>query len=84
MAINQFDIVLKLLKNFSEGVKPSCKDYDIEDGEFKDIIYAMKEGQLIEGDIIRKGAGNKILMVLLDNVKITLKGMQYLKENLNN
>ena len=81
MAINQLKVVLSLLKEFSEGNIPSFADYDIDKHTFDNIIDAMQDDMLIKGARFSRGQGNRILVSVLDNVTITIKGMQYLNEN---
>nr|WP_307990920.1 YjcQ family protein [uncultured Niameybacter sp.] len=82
MSVNQLKVVVSVLKEVSEGNIPTSKDYGIEDRMFYDIIDAMQDEGLIKGArFSRGGVGNPILIAMLDSVKITIKGMEYLNQN---
>jgi len=82
MAVNQLKVVISLLREFSDGNIPTAADYEIESETYWDIIDAMQDDGLIKGvNFSRGGQGNKILIAFLENVKVTIKGMEYLNEN---
>ena len=82
MAINQLKIVLSILKEISEDTIPNASDYEIEPQKFYDILEAMQEDILIKNaKLTRGGIGNKVILHSLTNVKITIRGMEYLSEN---
>jgi hypothetical protein len=81
MAINQLKVVISLLREFSDGNMPTAADYGIEKEAFWDILDAMQDDGLIKGVRFSRGKGNRIIMAFLENVKVTIKGMEYLNEN---
>lgn len=82
MAVNQLKVVISLLREFTDGNIPTTEDYEIERETYWDIIDAMQDDGLIKGvNFSRGGQGNKILVAFLENVKVTIKGMEYLNEN---
>lgn len=82
MAINQLKIVVSLLAEISNGNIPKAEDYSIDNEKFVNILEAMQDDGLIKGlKVIRGGVKNNVLSLNKDNIKITIKGMEYLNEN---
>lgn len=80
MAINRLKIVISLLKEISEGTYPTYENYGISKEQFVDILEAMQDKGLIKNfKVIREG--NSLFSYILDNVKITIDGMEYLNNN---
>lgn len=69
------------MREINEGNIPKPEDYGISKLEYWDIIEACQEHGLIKGaQFTRGGQGNPIVVAFLDNVKLTVKGMEYLDE----
>ena len=81
MAINQLKIVISLLKEFSEGNLPTSEDYNISQQHFYDIIDAMQDETLIKGARFARDADNEVIAAFLENVKVTIRGFEYLNAN---
>ena len=82
MANDRLKIMLSFMRELNDGNIPSASDYDISNGEFWDIIDACQDAEYIKGAHFSKGGQkNPILFCFLDNVKLTVKGMEYLHEN---
>ena len=82
MSVNKLKIMLSFMREVNDGNIPKATDYGINDLEYWDIIDAMQDDGLIKGvNFSRGGQGNKILIAFLENVKVTIKGMEYLNEN---
>lgn len=73
-------IMYSILKEFSEGNTVNATDYGIETIEFYKIMNALQDEGLIKG--FKPLIVNQIpLACILDNVEVTMKGLQYLSEN---
>ncbi len=82
MAINKLKVMLSFMRELNDGNLPNAEDYDLDGEEYGSIIEACQDDGLIKGaDITRAGMGNKIQLMLLDQVKLTVKGMEYLHNN---
>lgn len=82
MAINKLKIMLSFMREVNDGNIPNAVDYGIRDLEYWDIIDACQEEGLIKGArFSRGGMGNPIILAILDNIKLTVKGMEYLDTN---
>ena len=79
MAINQLKIVVSILKEVSEDNTPTSDDYGITEEKYFDIIQAMQDDGLIKG-VNLLSAGNRII-ANRSNIKITVRGMEYLHQN---
>lgn len=76
----------KTLYAFLIGVRdesiPRCEDLKISLDDFSTIVEFAKSKELvINVHVVKGGKGNKIVGVNIANAKITMKGLQYLKEN---
>lgn len=80
MAINQLKIVISVLKEISEDNIPNANDYGIDEIKYCDILKAMQDEKLINGVVFRDELG-RIVEAFPDNVKLTIKGMEYLNNN---
>lgn len=80
MAVNQLKIVLSILSEISEGKIPEASDYDINSDTFYDILIAMNDDGLVKGVSSLFGDGVRYC-VRYENVKITIKGMEYINAN---
>ena len=82
MAKNTLKIMLSLMKEIDDKNKPSAADYDITKEEFGDIIEMCQDAGYIKGaNVVRGGQGNQVLAIILDTIKLTVKGYEYLREN---
>ncbi|MGF7431080.1 YjcQ family protein [Thermoanaerobacterium thermosaccharolyticum] len=80
---NQEKILYSLLIEIRDKQNfPTYKDYDISKDEFGHIVeMALEEGYINNAKVLRGGIGNHVHAVLLDYAQITLKGLNYIKEN---
>lgn len=82
MAINKLKIMLSFMRELNDGNIPNADDYEISNEEFWDIIEACQDENLIKGaDIVKGGQGNRTLGTILESVKLTVKGLEYLNTN---
>lgn len=78
---DKLKIMLSFMREINDGNIPNAEDYDLERGEYFDIIDACQDAGYIKGARISRGKGNKILMIFLEDTKLTVKGMEYLHDN---
>jgi hypothetical protein len=79
---DKLKIMLSFMRELNDGNIPSAKDYEIDNDEYADIIEACQDAGYIKGAAItRAGAGNKVAIMWLDQVKLTVRGMEYLHEH---
>lgn len=82
MAINKLKVMLSFMREINDNNFPSASDYEIDGEEYGSIIEACQDEGLIKGAIItRAGQGNKIIGLLLEQTRLTVKGMEYLNNN---
>lgn len=82
MTTDKLKVMLSFMKEISNGNIPKHSDYGLEETEFYNIIEACQDEGLIKGDNFSKGGrGNKIIMVFLENTKLTVKGIEYLNKH---
>lgn len=81
MAINRLKVMLSFMREISDGNVPKAEDYELEHTEFNDIVDACQDEGLIKGARFTRGSRNRILLGLFEDVKLTVKGMQYLDEH---
>lgn len=81
MATNRLKVMLSFMRELNDGNIPTYSDYGLEKSEFYDIIDACQDAGLIKGATFSRGNGNEILIVFLENTKLTVKGMEYLDEH---
>ncbi|MGB9780632.1 YjcQ family protein [Caldanaerobacter sp.] len=80
---NQEKILYSLLIEIRDKKNiPTYMDYNISKDEFGHIVeMALKEGYIDNAEVLRGGIGYRVEAVLLDKAQITLKGLNYIKEN---
>lgn len=71
---------LKGYKVDKDYITPMTKDFPIEGDYLNEVIAMMCENGYVKGTIIRAWGGD-VIMVATDNLKITEKGIDYLREN---
>lgn len=81
MAVNKLKVMLSFMREINDGNIPSHEDYELERSEFYDIVDACQDEGLIKGARFSRGKGNRILIAFLENVKLTVKGMEYLNSH---
>ena len=81
MAINKLKVMLSFMREISEGNKPSENDYDLTQIEMANIIEACQEEGLITGVQFLATGGYETKPFFLDEVRLTVKGMEYLNNN---
>lgn len=75
-------VMLSLMKEPDNGNVPSASDYGLEQSEFGSIVeFCQNEGYITGASFAKGGRGNKVIISFLENVELTAKGMDYLKEN---
>lgn len=80
--MNKKKIICRVLREIEKGEnQPIFSDFDISLIEFRDLIDHIQDDDLIKGASVPRGQGNPARMVLLNNAKITLKGLDYLAKN---
>lgn len=80
MAINKLKVMLSFMREINDGNIPNASDYGLANHEYWDIIDACQNEGLIKGVSFSRG-GKGILTCFPQNVKLTVKGMEYLNEN---
>ncbi|MEY2365294.1 YjcQ family protein [Lysinibacillus capsici] len=74
------NITLHILEGIYNHEEPKFYDFDIDKDTFGEIVEAMQHEGLISGaKISRVGLENRIAVVALQDVKIELKGLNYMK-----
>lgn len=82
MSVNKLKVMLSFMREINDGHIPDASDYDLENGEYWDIIEACQDEQLIKGAIFATPDGfNHPLKADLSGVKLSVKGMEYLDEH---
>ncbi|MEG1725927.1 MAG: YjcQ family protein [Anaerovoracaceae bacterium] len=82
MAINKLKVMLSFMRELNDGNVPQAKDYEITDEEYWDIVDACQDEGYIKGvSFVRGGQGNKVLCAFLDDIKLTVRGLEYLDTN---
>lgn len=82
MATDKLKVMLSFMREINDGNLPNAGDYDLDGEEYGSIIEACQDEGLIKSAIIqRAGQGNKVIFIMLDQVKLTVKGMEYLHNN---
>lgn len=82
MAIDKLKVMLSFMREIDDGTIPNANDYELDKEGFGSIIEACQDEGLIKSAIIqRAGQGNKVIFIVLDQVKLTVKGMEYLHNN---
>lgn len=72
MALDKLKIMLSFMREINDGNIPKATNYEIDNEEFWDIIEACQDDGLI------KGATHAGPVLFLEDVKLTVKGMEYL------
>lgn len=78
---DKLKVMLSFLRELNDGNIPKATDYDLNQEEFLDIVDACQDAGYIKGARFARGKGNRILGGFLEDVKLTVKGMEYLHEN---
>ncbi|WP_431811481.1 YjcQ family protein [Lysinibacillus sp. FW12] len=74
------NITLHILEGIHNHEEPKFYDFDIDKETFGEIVEAMQHEGLISGaKISRVGLENRVLVVALQDVKVELKGLNYMK-----
>lgn len=74
------NITLHILEGIYNHEEPKCYDFDIDKDTFGEIVEEMQHEGLISGTKISPvGLENRIAVVALQDVKIELKGLNYMK-----
>jgi hypothetical protein len=83
MAIDLLKVAFSILRELSEGNIPRAEDYGVTLNQFGNIITDLQAGKdYIKGaSLSRGGQGNEVLLVFLNNARVTLDGLEYLHEN---
>lgn len=75
------NIILHILEGIHNHEEPRFYDFDIDKETFGEIEEAMQHEGLISGaKISRVGLENKVAVVTLQDVKVELKGLNYIKK----
>lgn len=69
------------MRELNDGNIPTYSDYDIDEKTFYDVVEACQEEGLIKDVRIKKGSNTEIIIMFLENAKLTVKGMEYLNEH---
>ena len=70
-------IILSILKELSDGKKPTNENYGLTQEEFANIVNGMQDEGYIKDVINASSLEEKA--VLLDGARITFKGIEYLE-----
>lgn len=80
--MNKKKIIYSVLREIEQGENiPKFSDFGLSLIEFRDLIDQIQDDDLIKGASVPRGQGNPDRMVLLNKVKITLKGLDFLEKN---
>lgn len=78
---DKLKIMLSFMRELNDGSIPKAEDYEIEKIEFYDIVDACQDAGYIKNVRFARGAYKRIIIAYLEDVKLTVKGMEYLHEN---
>lgn len=81
MDINKLKVMLSFMREINDGNMPTHSDYELEEVEFYDIVDACQDNGLIKGVKFWRDKNKKIVKMDLENVKLTVNGMEYLNEH---
>lgn len=75
------NIILYILEGIHNHEEPKFHDFDIDKETFGEIVETMQSDGLISGaKVSRVGLENKVAVVTLQDVKVELKGLNYIKK----
>lgn len=75
------NIILYILEGIHNHEEPKFYDFDIDKETFGEIVETMQSDGLISGaKVSRVGLENKVAVVTLQDVKVELKGLNYIKK----
>ena len=70
------------MRELNDGNLPSASDYDMTQGEFYSIVEACQDkGYIKDVRIKRNDDTRKILMIIAEEAKHTVDGMEYLHQH---
>ncbi len=75
MAIDKLEVMLSFMRDVDNGYIPKPADFGISSEELWDIVEACQDAGFI------KGATHAGSVLFLDNTKLTVNGMEYLRDN---
>lgn len=77
------DIILKILDGLYQNSKlPSKEELELDLEHYGEILEIIMHSNLaFDIKITKAGQGNKVQMIWGDNAKITITGIEYLKQN---
>lgn len=77
------EIILKILTSLNSNSKvPSQDELGLDKEQYGEILEIMQHDNLIfNATVTRGGIGSKVVSVLTNNTKITIKGIDYLESN---
>lgn len=74
------NIILYILEGIHNHEEPKFYDFDIDKETFGEIVETMQRDGLISGaKVSRVGLENRVVVVALQDVKVELKGLNYMK-----
>ncbi|MGP4071297.1 YjcQ family protein [Piscibacillus sp. B03] len=80
--MNRKKLIYSILKELEQGNEPKRENYELELEQWGEIAELIKnEGYVTEITITRGGQGNKVLIVMFKQSKLTMKGIEFLEEN---
>lgn len=75
------EILRRILKEISDGKEPNISDYDVDPQQWGELAELIKDNGFAEGVFVQRGGiGNKVVYTIFKNPKVTLKGINYLKQ----
>lgn len=79
---DKLKIMLSFMRELNDGNIPSASDYDITQEEFYSIVEACQDkGYIKDVRIKRNDDTRKILMIIAEEAKLTVDGMEYLHQH---
>ncbi len=77
------ELILKILDSLNSASKvPSKEELNLNLEQYGEILEIMQQDNLIFGaSVIRAGQGNTVQFAWKDNVKITIRGIEFLENN---
>ncbi|MCD7708512.1 MAG: YjcQ family protein [Clostridiales bacterium] len=78
---NKLKIMLSFLRELNDDNIAKAEDYEITKEEFNNIVEVCQDEGYIKGARFIRGKQNRIIIALLENAKLTVKGMEYLQDN---
>ncbi|WP_375106146.1 YjcQ family protein [Lysinibacillus fusiformis] len=82
MVEEKLKLIYKIVNDLERGKQPTNNDYEIDQELFGEMLDIIQLEGLVHGAVVqRAGRENKVMYVQTKNAKVTIPGLNYLKEN---